>query len=150
MPRIPGEHFVPIVKAQVEAEIRSSTRLPFKLALALLFLLKRKPLALLLMALALSGCDSLALGYVNKLQHRVTIVEQGGPGRAHPIDLKPGEILTPGFGPRAESIDIIGPGGQILAHYRTRDIPRIAAGGRFEYVVIQPNGAVMELKDHLE
>ncbi len=107
-------------------------------------------LPLLFVALLLSGCDSLALGYVNKLHHRITIVEQGGRSQAHPIILKPGEIFTPGFGPTARSIDIIGRDGHIIAHYRIRDIPRIAAGGRFEYVVIDPNGAVMELKEHLE
>src|ERR1044072_5540814 len=83
-----------------------------------------RAVAFLLMAFALSGCASLALGYINKLQNRVTVVERGGRSRARPIELKPGEILTPGFGPRAERIDIIGRGGQILAHYRTRDIPR--------------------------
>jgi hypothetical protein len=102
----------------------------------------------LLLAAALSGCDSLALGYVNKLPHPITIVEHGRDS-AHPIHLKAGEIMPPGFGPTAESIDVLGRGGRLTAHYRTRDLPRSGRRGGIEYVVITARGAVMELKDRL-
>jgi hypothetical protein len=106
-----------------------------------------RAVAFLFVAFVLSSCDTLALGYVNKLQHRITIVEHGR-DLARPIVLKPGEIFTPGFGSTAESIDIIGRDGHVFAHYRTRDIPRTESRGSIHYVVIHPNAAVMELKEH--
>ena len=107
-----------------------------------------RAVAFLLMTFALSGCDTFSLGYVNKLHRPITIVEHGR-NSAHPINLGPGASYTPGFGPTAESIDIVGRDGQILAHYRTRDIPRTETRGSIEYVVIQPNGAVREFREHI-
>jgi hypothetical protein len=104
----------------------------------------------LLLAAALSGCDSLALGYVNKLPHPITIVEHGGRESDHAIHLKAGEIFPPGFGPMAKSIDVLGGGGRLVGHYRTRELPGSGRRGRVHYLVITPRGAVVELKDHLD
>jgi hypothetical protein len=110
-----------------------------------------KPQRLLILAavvFAVAGCDPLALGYVNQLSHPVTIVEQGR-AYAQPMRLASGESRPPSFGTTAKSIDILDGHGRLLAHYRTRDIPRGGGRGSVQYVVITPHGAEMELKEHL-
>jgi hypothetical protein len=105
-------------------------------------------IAILPATLLFAGCDPLALGYVNRLSHRVTVVERGRALTA-PLHLKAGESRAPGFGTTAESIDVLDTHGRLLAHYRIRDIPRAAGRGRIRYVVITPHGPEMELKEHL-
>lgn len=109
-----------------------------------------KPLctiASLLVLSLLSSCDTLDFGYVNKLHHPITIVEHSwDPPR--PMTLRPGEVAPPGFGHIPESIDVLRPNGQLLAHYRTREIPRTGPRGGIQYIVITPTGPMMELKEH--
>src|SRR5437016_4453985 len=109
-----------------------------------------KPLcaiASLLVLSLLSSCDTLDFGYVNKLHHSITIVEHSwDPPR--PVTLKPGAVDPPGFGHTPESIDVLRPDGQLLAHYRTRDIPRSGVRGGIGYVVITPAGPIIERKEH--
>jgi hypothetical protein len=97
----------------------------------------------------LAGCDPLALGYVNRLPHSVTIVERGRELAAH-VRLSPGESRAPGFGSTAESIDVLDSHGRLRAHYPIRDIPRTSGRGSIRYVVITPHGPEMQFRDHLE
>ena len=91
----------------------------------------------------LSGCDTLDFGYVNKRSHPITIVEHSwDPPR--PMTLEPGQILHPGFGHVAKSIDVLGKNRQLLAHYRIRDIPEIGPRHGLEYIVIDSKGAVID------
>jgi hypothetical protein len=96
----------------------------------------------------LSGCDTFGLGYVNKLNRPVRVVEHGY-GVAQPFTLQPGEVKEVGFGRVAESIDILRSEGQLLAHYRTREIPRIGRGRAAEYVVITPSSVMIQEKESL-
>ena len=95
----------------------------------------------------LAGCDTLDFGYVNRLHEPITIVEHSWePPR--PVTLKPGAVDPPGFGHIPETIDVLRPSGQLLARYRTRDIPRTGPRSGIAYVVITSNGAVIERKEH--
>ena len=96
----------------------------------------------------LTGCDTFGLGYVNKLRHPVKIVEHGSLV-AQPFTLRPGGVKEVGFGHVAESIDILLPDGQLLQHYRIRDLPRVGRGRAAEYVVIARSRVVIEQKEHL-
>jgi hypothetical protein len=97
----------------------------------------------------LASCDPLALGYVNRLPHSVTIVERGRE-LAATVRLSSGESRAPGFGSTAESIDVVDSHGRLSAHYRTRDIPRAGGHGSVRYIVITPRGPEMQFRDHLE
>ena len=100
-----------------------------------------------LVPLFLAGCDTFGLGYENKLHQPVKIVEHGY-GVAVPFTLRPGAIKEVGFGRVAESIDIFRDG-QLLGHYRTRDLPRIGRGRTAEYVIITRERVVIEQKESL-
>jgi hypothetical protein len=97
----------------------------------------------------LVGCDPLALGYVNRLPHSITIVERGRDLVA-PVRLSPGESRAPGLGATAESIDVLDSHGRLVAHYPTRDIPRARGRGSIRYVVITSHGPKIQFRDHLE
>jgi len=96
---------------------------------------------LVFVAAILSGCDPAGLGYVNRLSHPVTIVEDGSKRPAQTIRLTAGEIRQPTIGIVPHSIDLLDSRGQLIAHYRIRDIPREHPRGD-DYVVITPQGAV--------
>jgi hypothetical protein len=102
----------------------------------------------LVVCMLLAGCDTFGLGYVNKLRHPVRIVEHGSLV-AQPFTLQPGAVKEVGFGHVAESIDILRQDGQVLQHYRIRDLPRVGRGRAAEYVVIAPSRVVIEQKEHL-
>jgi len=102
----------------------------------------------LLLCILLCGCDTFGLGYVNELHRSIKIVEYGW-GVAQAFTLKPGEIKPVGFGHVADRIDVLRPDGQLLAHYCTREIPRIGASRGNKCVVLRSSGVVIELKQHL-
>jgi hypothetical protein len=98
--------------------------------------------ALFAIAQVLSGCDTIAQGYVNRLSRAVTIVEHPGP-KIHPFTLTPGQVSSPGFGRNPRTFDVIAPGGRLIATYRPSDL---AVSGRefYRYVVIDSRGAHIE------
>jgi hypothetical protein len=95
----------------------------------------------------LAGCDTFGLGYVNKLQHPIRVVEHGWEV-AQPFTLQPGGVKEVGFGHVADSIDIFR-GKHLLGHYKTRDLPRTGRGRAAEYVIVTPERVVIEQKESL-
>ena len=88
-----------------------------------------------LSAFLLSGCDTLAWGYVNKLDHPITVVEHGWDA-PRPLTLAPKQVVSPGFGHLPDSIDLLMPDGHVFAHYHRHEISRVGSRDGFEYVVI--------------
>jgi hypothetical protein len=107
--------------------------------------MKAQPfVTLLIAALSLSACDPLALGYLNRLPHSVTVVERGGKFVSAPIHLAAGERRQPAFGDIPETIELRDSADHVTARYRTSDIPRIRGAGDMNYVIITRSGLVKQ------
>ncbi len=101
-------------------------------------------LAACLLALSLAGCDTIAWGYVNRLPHRVTVV-QHFPDHELRTSLAPGERIDPGFG-RNRPFELLDFHGVSFAHYLPSQL-RVLDRHAFSYIVIRQGEILVEPKE---
>ncbi|MDQ3117705.1 MAG: hypothetical protein M3Q86_14035 [Verrucomicrobiota bacterium] len=97
-----------------------------------------------LLALSLAGCDTIAWGFVNRLPHRVTVI-QHFPDHDLRTPLAPGERIDPGFG-HNRPFELLDAHGVAFAHYRPSQL-RVLDSHAFSYVVIRHGQILVEPKE---
>ena len=100
--------------------------------------------SILLLALSLASCDTIAWGYVNRLPYPSPLSSTSGittfADRSSP---ESGSIRAFGHN---RSFDLLGPDGGLFARYRPSQL-RVVDRNAFSYVVIQRGEIVVEPKD---
>ena len=97
-----------------------------------------------LLALSFAGCDTIAWGYVNRLPHRVTVVQHFSDHDLR-TPLAPGERIDPGFG-QNRPFDLLDAHGVAFGHYRPSQL-RVLDRHAFSYIVIRRGEIVVEPKE---
>jgi hypothetical protein len=88
------------------------------------------------------SCETVAWGYVNRLPHRITVVQRLNDHETIDTSLEPGECIDPSFG-RNHAFDLLAANRRILAHYNPSDL-RVTGRERFSYVVIRRGRVTVE------
>lgn len=97
-----------------------------------------------LLVLGFAGCDTIAWGYVNRLPHRVTVV-QHFPDHDLRTPLTPGGRIDPGFGPN-RPFELLDAQGVAFGSYRPSQL-RVVDRHALSYVVIRRGEIIVVPKE---